>query len=235
MDQGRPAAFFDLDNTLIRGSSFYYFVRGLVTHGVISRRQILRFGWENFRYVRSRKENQATIAMVTRRALLFVQGMSQNFLRGVSEEIVGEFLPKRLIPMMKDRITEHKIVGNDTWLVTAAPQELAEVVAVRLGMSGALGTRAAVSEGVYRAELAEPTLHGSRKAEAVRNLATSHGYDLKKSFAYSDSLNDLPMLVAVGRPIAVNPEKELARIAIKNRWPLIETDSKRVLVSSNLQ
>lgn len=235
MTARKSAAFFDLDNTLIRGSSFYYFVRGLVAHGVISQRQLVRFGWENFRYVRSRKENHATIAMVTRKALQFVQGMSQNFLRGLSEEIVRDFLPKRLIPVMRDRIAEHKIVGNDTWLITAAPQELAEVVAVQLGMSGALGTRTVVSHGLYQAELAAPALHGSRKADALRELAQSYGYDLRKSFAYSDSLNDLPMLVTVGRPTAVNPEKELARIANKNGWPLIETAAKRTLAETNLR
>jgi len=233
MDERESAAFFDLDNTLIRGSSFYYFMKGLVAHGVISQRQILRFGWENFRYVRSRRESHATIAMVTRRALQFVQGMSQTFLRGVCEEIVREFLPKRLIPVMRDRIAEHAIVGSDTWLITAAPQELAEVVAVQLGMSGALGTQTVVSHGLYQAELAAPALHGWRKADAVRSLAQSHGYDLRRSFAYSDSLNDLPMLVAVGRPTVVNPERELARIANKNRWPLIETSSKRILAEAN--
>jgi len=223
MAEVKAAAFFDLDNTLIRGSSFYYFVKGLVAHGVVSRRQILRFGCDNFRYVRGRKECAQTIATVTQRALHFVQGMSQNFLRGLSEEIVRGFLPKHVVPTIRDKILEHAIVGNDTWLITAAPQELAAAVASQLGMSGALGTQTAVINGRYKAELNGPALHGSQKAEVVRRLAHTFRYDLKRSFAYSDSINDLPMLVSVGRPHAVNPEKELARIATKNNWPLIET------------
>lgn len=217
------AAFFDLDNTLIRGSSFYYFVKGLVSHGVISKRQILRFGWENFRYVRSRKENSVTMATVTRRALQFVQGKSQDFLKGLSEEIVEEFLPRRIIPKMRERILEHQIIGDDTWLITAAPQELAGIIANHLNMSGALGTKTLVRNGLYQAELATPALHGPEKAQAIRHLAMVHNYDLARSYAYSDSLNDLPMLVTVGKPFLVNPEKELARLALKNRWPVIET------------
>lgn len=225
MREKASAAFFDLDNTLIRGSSFYYFVKGLVSYGVISRSQIARFAWENFRYIRSREERTVTMTTVTRRALHFVQGMSQHFLKSLSEEIVQDFLPRRIIPKMQERILEHQIIGNDTWLITAAPQELAEVIADRLNMSGALGTKTLVRNGVYQAELAAPALHGPKKAEAIRSLAMTYNYDLSRSYAYSDSLNDLPMLVTVGKPFPVNPEKELARLAQKNRWPVIETSA----------
>jgi HAD superfamily hydrolase (TIGR01490 family) len=222
-NEKKIAAFFDLDNTIIKGSSFYYFVKGLVSKNVISRRQIARFGWENFRFIKSRQENTGTMANVTKRALHFVQGMSQSFLQHLSEEIVQEFFPQRALKVMQDRVLEHQLMKNETWLITAAPQELAEVIARNLNMSGAKGTEVSVENGVYRAELAGPTLHGPRKAEMIQRLANLHNFDLSRSFAYSDSVNDLPMLVSVGKPVVVNPEKELERIAIKNRWPIIES------------
>lgn len=219
----KVAAFFDLDNTLIRGSSLYYFVGGLVAKKVVSRSQILRFGWENLRYVSSRKEHQRTMAKVTKRALQFFQGMSQAFLQQISEEIVEDFFPRKVIKVVRDRVEEHQMMQNETWLITAAPQELAQVIARNLGMSGAEGTQVLVEEGVYRGELRGPALHGPRKAEAIRALASSRDFNLSQSFAYSDSLNDLPMLLSVGKPCVVNPEKDLARIATKNRWPVIES------------
>jgi HAD superfamily hydrolase (TIGR01490 family) len=217
------SAFFDLDNTLIRGSSFYYFVKGLVAHGIISRTQIAKFSMANYQYIRSRQERPHAITEVTRRALHFIQGLSQNFLKGLSREIVREFLPKRLVPVMRERVFEHQLVGNDTWLVTAAPQELAEDIALELGMTGAIGTRARVHNGHYRAELEGPTMHGAEKARVLRAIALHRGYNLQASFAYSDSFNDLPMLVTAGRPFLVNPDKELARLGMKNSWPIIET------------
>lgn len=216
-------AFFDLDNTLIRGSSFYYFVKGLVSYGIISRTDLAKFSLANYQYIRSRQERAHIISELTRRALHFVQGLSQSFLKGLSGEIVQDFLPRRLVPVMRERVFEHQLLGHDTWLVTAAPQELAENIAHELGMTGAIGTRTLVHNGHYRAELEGPAMHGEEKARMVRAIALHRGYNLKSSFAYSDSFNDLPMLVTVGRPFLVNPDKELVRVGMKNSWPIIET------------
>ncbi|NCV72024.1 MAG: HAD family hydrolase [Burkholderiaceae bacterium] len=218
----RTAAFFDLDNTLISGSSFYYLVRGMVKRGLVNRRSIARFGLAHLRYAKKGEENLQLISTVTKRALNFISGRSQAMLSDVCGEIVRDFLPNRIFPLMHHRIQEHKLLGHDTWLVTAAPREIAQIVAEEMGMSGALGTRVATHEGLYTDELESLAMHGMEKSRAVRKIAEHHGYDLRKSFAYSDSINDLPLLMTVGRPITVNPNKELKRIAAKNRWPVLQ-------------
>jgi len=217
----RSAAFFDLDNTLIQGSSLFYLIRGMVTKGIVRRRSIARFGLAHMRYAKHGEENLQLMSQITSRALQFVAGKNQSALLNVCEEIVRDFLPKKAFPLMKHRIQEHQMLGHDTWLVTAAPSEIAEVVARELGMSGAIGTKIAVKHGHYLSELDNQPMHGLEKSHAVRNIAKSKGYNLQKSFAYSDSINDLPLLMTVGKPFTVNPNKELERIAKKNRWPVL--------------
>jgi len=173
------------------------------------------------RYAKHGEENLQLISQITSRALQFIAGKNQTALTNVCEEIVRDFLPKRAFPLMKHRIQEHQMLGHDTWLVTAAPSEIAEVVARELGMSGAIGTKISVRHGHYLNELDSQPMHGLEKSYAVRNIAKSKGYNLQKSFAYSDSINDLPLLMTVGKPFTVNPNKELERIAKKNRWPVL--------------
>ena len=217
----RPAAFFDLDNTLIRGSSLFYLIRGMVDKGLIKKRTLARFGIAHMRYAKKGEENIQLISLITKRALHFIAGRSQAMLTEVCEEIVQEFLPQKAFPMMKNRIEEHRLLGHDTWLITAAPSEIAQVVAREMGMSGSIGTQIAVCQGRYLSELENQAMHGMEKSHAVRRIAHSRGYDLNHSFAYSDSINDLPLLMTVGKPFTVNPNKELERIAKKNRWPVL--------------
>lgn len=221
MSDRKRAAFFDLDNTLIKGSSFFYFVKGLVDRGALSKRQVARFSWEHAKFIRRGEENSNIVADATRRALTLISGRSHSAMLAICEEIVLDFLPKKLFPEMKNRIEEHQFLEDDTWLITAAPSEIADVIAKQLGMTGAIGTKSRVTNGIYSGDLASTAMHGPEKAKAIKEIAFKNNYNLDRSFAYSDSLNDLPMLVSVGNPHAVNPEKDLIRIAQKNKWPLL--------------
>lgn len=219
--QGQRAAFFDLDNTLIDGSSIYYFVRGLSKSGEIKYRDICKFTWDNFRFRKSRQENASHMAFATKKILEFAQGRSQQTIVGLCEEIVHDFLPKKIFIDMKERIEEHQSIGHATWIISASPIEIASIVARTLGMTGAVATTGEVIEGKYSGNLPDGPMHGINKASAIQKLAGEHSYDLSKSFAYSDSINDLPLLVSVGNPYIVNPDKTLRLIATKNNWPVL--------------
>jgi HAD superfamily hydrolase (TIGR01490 family) len=122
---------------------------------------------------------------------------------------------------MRDRIEEHQSIGHHTWIVSAAPIEIASIVANKLGMNGAIATTGEVVNGLYSGNLPDGAMHGINKAVAIKNLASKNNYDLENSFAYSDSVNDLPLLVSVGNPYIVNPNKQLKVIATKNQWPVL--------------
>lgn len=217
----KTAAFFDLDNTVIDGSSVYYFLRGLIKHGEVSRRNLVRFGVEHLRYQRKRTENECAITMATKKMLDFVMDKPQKHFVDLCQSIVDEFLPKVLKPEMKAKILEHQEQGHDTWIITASPTELAQIVANDLRMTGAIGTSGEVIDGRYSGKLPNGAMHGIRKAETISALAASAGYDLSRSFAYSDSSNDLPLLISVGNPFIVNPDKNLSAVAAKNNWPIL--------------
>ncbi|MDA2984331.1 MAG: HAD-IB family hydrolase [Actinomycetota bacterium] len=219
--KGQSAAFFDLDNTLIDGSSIYYFIRGLSKSGEIKYRDIFRFAWDNYRFRKSREENTSNMAYATKRILDFARGRSFSLISNRCEEIVHEFLPKKLFPQMKERIEEHQSIGHHTWIISASPIEIASVVAKKLGMTGAIATTGEVVNGHYSGNLPDGAMHGINKARAIQSLANANSYDLSKSFAYSDSVNDLPLLVSVGNPFIVNPNKALKVIARKNQWPVL--------------
>jgi HAD superfamily hydrolase (TIGR01490 family) len=126
-----------------------------------------------------------------------------------------------MFPGMKRRVEEHQTIGHDTWIVSASPIEIASIVASKLNMTGAVATTGEVIQGNYSGNLPGGTMHGINKAHAVRALAATRDYDLRTSFAYSDSINDLPLLVSVGNPFIVNPNKHLENVALKNRWPIL--------------
>lgn len=219
--QGSRAAFFDLDNTLIDGSSIYYFVRGMKKSGEIKSKEIFKFAWDNYRFRKSREESSSSMAYATKKILDFARGRSHFTISQLCEEIVRDFLPKKLYPSMRERIAEHQMIGHDTWIISASPIEIASVVARELGMTGAIGTQGEVVEGLYSGNLPNGPMHGLNKATAIEKLATDFSYDLNKSFAYSDSMNDLPLLVSVGNPFIVNPNKALRVVATKNQWPVL--------------
>ena len=219
------AAFFDLDNTVIRGSSLFHFARRLTGNGVLSRRDLVRFAMREFRYVWSKTESKSTTCFVSNRALTLIAGFSALEMENICKRIVPEFLNQVLIPETVERIKRHQEAGVETWLVTASPIEMAAPIAKSLGMSGAIATTPEILDGIYTGFLSGPIMRGPVKAEAIRQLALERGIDLEASFAYSDSINDLPILAMTGKSAVVNANKELQRIAAKNGWERIEIKS----------
>jgi HAD superfamily hydrolase (TIGR01490 family) len=160
--------------------------------------------------------------------LQFVKGRHQDELRSLGREIAEEHIMPRVYEDIARIIEQHMSEGTETWLLTAAPQELADVIAQGLGMTGAMGTVSELDDaGIYTGQLAGPLLHGPEKAKAVERLALERDLDLSISDAYSDSKNDLPLLESVGHPHAVNPDPELKRIARGRGWPIQDLRARR--------
>jgi HAD superfamily hydrolase (TIGR01490 family) len=220
---GRSAVFIDLDKTLIPGSSLYQLARGLYGRGYCQSSQVARFGLEHLRFRVSGIERGRGIELARQSALSFVQGRSRTEIRELSAEIAAERILPRVYGAMIEVIEERRATGEPVYLVTAAPLELAQLVADHLGMQGALGTTAEVDHnGRYTGRLVGPILRGQAKADAVAALAVSNGIDLDTSAGYSDSSNDLPLLEMVGRPHAVNPDRRLRAAARARGWPVLE-------------
>ena len=130
-------------------------------------------------------------------------------------------LDRILVPTVVSELHALIHAGVPAYIVTASPVELAEAVSLTLGMSGFVGTRAERRLGTYTGLLSGPICHGPAKFAAVRHLAAEEGVDLSSSWAFSDSLNDLPLLAAVGTPVAVNPNRRFAALADKNGWGVL--------------
>ncbi|XVQ11885.1 HAD family hydrolase [Spirillospora sp. CA-255316] len=214
------AAFFDVDNTMMRGASIYYFARGLASRKLFTMRDLAMFAWGQAAFRLRGAENADHIHSAREAALAFVTGQKVDDLVRLSEEIYDEVMADRIWHGTRSLALEHLESGQQVWLVTATPVEVARTIARRLGLTGALGTVAETRDGVYTGRLVGNLLHGPAKSEAVRALAQREGLDLSRCSAYSDSVNDLPMLTAVGHPHAVNPDSALRDHAKEHGWPV---------------
>ena len=146
--------------------------------------------------------------------------MRQSDLQALNTEVLPRLLA-RLRPEARRLLDRHRHAGRDTYIVSAAPQEIVEPLAHSLGMTSGIGTRSDVVDGVYTGELDGPFCYGEGKVQAMREIADWQGYDLSQCYAYSDSASDLPMLEAVGHPVAVNPDGKLERHARRHGWPIV--------------
>jgi HAD superfamily hydrolase (TIGR01490 family) len=222
------AAFFDLDKTLVPGSSLFLLARGMYERDYYRVVDMLRFGWNQLAYQIIGSERRRGMESSKDAALKFVRGRHEEEFAALGFEIVEERILPRVYPDIAQVIRNHAASGELTFLVTAAPVELARVVADGLGMTGALGTEAERDDsGRYTGRLVSDILHGPAKAKAVQLLAQDRGIDLRSSHAYSDSINDLPLLESVGNPHAVNPDHQLRRIARARGWPVHELRTRR--------
>jgi len=214
------AAFFDVDNTLMRGASIFHFAVGLARRRFFSMPQITDFALRQVKFVASGSEDLEDMASATTAALSFVAGRRVSELVDLGERIFDEEMADKLIPGTLALAQGHLDSGQRVWLVTATPVELATIIAKHLGLTGALGTVAEVRNGVYTGKLVGAPLHGVAKAEAVRAIAEREGLVLERCSAYSDSSNDIPMLSLVGNPVAVNPDPLLRAHARERGWPI---------------
>jgi HAD superfamily hydrolase (TIGR01490 family) len=213
----RAAAFFDLDKTLMAGSSGMQFARVATRHGIVSRRLLASWGIEHLRY-RLRGTTDERTTEVLRVARDLIAGVPARSLERMNPEVMAAILP-RVYPQMLDEVYAHQDAGRATFIVSAAGNGVVEPLAAVLGMDGGIGTRYEVGEdGAFTGRFDGPFVYGSGKVEAMEAFAVEHGIDLAESFAYSDSLSDLPMLRAVGHPVVVNPDPSLVETAREEGW-----------------
>lgn len=212
------AAFFDLDNTIVQGASIFHFAKGMYRRGFFDARTIVKALWFQTYFRAVGKEKAAHVADARETMLSFIAGHTVAEIIQVGEEVYEESVAQRIWPGTRAIAQLHLDAGQQVWLVTAAPVEMAAIIASRLGLTGALGTTAEHEGGVYTGRLVGEMLHGAAKAEAVRDLAVEHRLDLDRSFAYSDSYNDLPMLSLVGHAVAINPDRRLSTHAEERDW-----------------
>jgi HAD superfamily hydrolase (TIGR01490 family) len=218
-EHGRGAAFFDLDRTLMAGSSGLYWARAARGAGLLTRRRIARYGWENVKFRLRGSTDQAT-DRVRREVGEMISGQRVVDLQRLAPKVLAGVLP-RLYPQMLEVAHAHQDAGRPVYICTAASQEMAEMLAHVLSFDGALGARSEVVDGRYTGRAAGPFTYREGKAVAMRELAAAEGIDLAASYAYSDSGSDLPMLRTVGHPVVVNPDAELRRVAREEGWEVM--------------
>jgi HAD superfamily hydrolase (TIGR01490 family) len=209
------AAFFDLDKTLIEGSSAFHFGRAAYRAGMVSRRQLASDAWANLRFRLHGSTDQGTLGSIAGTRVVDLARMGPDILTGILPLVYREVL---------DEAYAHQDAGRPVYIVTAASQELADVLAHVLVLDGGVGMRSEVRDGVYTGKPAGPFTYREGKAVAIRELAEREGIDLSESFAYSDSESDLPMMRAVGHPVAVNPDRVLERVAREEGWRVMRFD-----------
>lgn len=223
---GRAAAFFDVDNTIIRGASAFHLAVGLYRRGFFRNWDIVTFAIHQSRYLMF-GENRKQIDEVRDKGLSIMTGRSVAEVVAIAEDIYDEVLSLRIFPGTQKLLDEHLAAGHEVWLITATPVEIGDLIARRLGVTGALGTIAEHKDGFYTGHLVGDMLHGKAKASAVRDLAERENLDLTVSYAYGDSTNDVPILSEVGFPCAINPDRRLRRHAQTVGWPIREFRGRR--------
>jgi HAD superfamily hydrolase (TIGR01490 family) len=216
---GRSAAFFDLDRTLLRRSSTLALAPAFRRHGVITRVQLAKAAFWQLLFV-LHGTSKERVRAASEDGLMLLRGFTPEQMRALVAGSLESVLRPLVYGEPLDLVARHRERGEPAYIVSAALQEVVDALADDLGFDGALGTVCEVVDGVYTGRGLR-SLHGENKAAVVRELAVAEAFDLETSTAYSDSHTDLPFLEAVGNPIAVNPDRELRRIAESRRWPVL--------------
>ena len=225
----KRAAFFDVDNTLIRGSTIYFLGRGMYQRGYFTKKDISRFVLANLRFRLTGKENKEEIARFQKSATDFIGGHSVKDIEAIAQEIYDEYVSPAIWQGTIEIAQKHLSSNEEVWLVTAAPEDMAVLIAKRLGLTGALGSKAEIKDGAYTGAMLGALLHGKEKVIAVQDLAQRTGLNLDECYAYSDSHNDLPLLQCVGHPSAINPDAILGLRAMAEGWPIYDFRKARFI------
>ncbi|MCU0265328.1 MAG: HAD-IB family hydrolase [Actinomycetia bacterium] len=228
------AAFFDIDNTVVRGASIFYLAMGLARRRFFDLGDVVGFVSDQVKFRILGAEDMGDMADATETALGFVKDHAVAEVVQIGREIFDESIGAKVYPGTLALARAHLDAGQRVWLVSAAPVELATIIAKRLGLTGALGTVSEIRHGVYTGRLVGRPLHGPAKAEAIKALAEREGLDLSRCAAYSDSANDIPMLSLVGEPTAVNPDTRLRRHARDLGWRIIDYRTGRKVAKVGL-
>ena len=228
------AAFFDVDNTLIQGSSLILLAQGLFRKRFITLSELAPALRKQIRYRVSGSENASDIAEGREQALAIVKGKSVEELKQACREIVDNRMLQKSYADTIELASMHLAAGQQVWLVSATPVQIGQALAETLGFTGALGTVAEEEDGKFTGRLVGDILHGPGKKHAVAALAALQQLDLSKCTAYSDSINDLPMLNMVGSPVAVNPDRALRKHAKAQGWAVRDYRSVRRVVRAGV-
>lgn len=222
-ETGRAAAFFDLDKTLMQGSSGFQFARAVREAGMMSRRQLIADAVANVRFRLHGASDEQSEALRIRIATS-LEGVRVRDLERLGVRVMQRILP-RLYPQMLTIAYAHQDAGRPAYIVTAASQDMAQVLAKVMSFDGALGSALSeVQDGVYTGKPTGAFLYGAAKAVAIQQMAARDNLDLSACYAYSDSVSDAPMLRAVGHPVVVNPDSELRQLAIDEGWEVVHLD-----------
>ncbi|MDN5749244.1 MAG: HAD-IB family hydrolase [Pseudonocardia sp.] len=213
------AAFFDLDKTVIAGSSALAFSRPFRRRGLINRRAVLRSGYAQLLLVLAGADAD-TMEHLRRRITALCTGWEVAQVRAIVSETLHEIVVPLVYAEATELITAHRAAGEEVVVLSASGQEVVEPIAVLVGADRCLATRMGVEDGRYTGAV-EYYCYGEEKARAARDIAAARGYRLADCRAYSDSITDLPLLEAVGHPTAVNPDRALRRKALERGWPIL--------------
>jgi HAD superfamily hydrolase (TIGR01490 family) len=224
------AAFFDVDNTILRGSSSFLFGKAAYKRKFFSRKGFWASAWHQFRFI-AKGENTNMMARINDRALGLIEGRKVADMQVIADEVYEQYIAPKLWPETVRLAKQHVKAGREVWLITAAPMEIAEIVAHRLGLTGGLGTIIESKNGIFTGKIEGKAMHGKAKAQAIRKLAKARRISIRRSYAYSDSHNDLPMLTLVGHANVVNPDTILRVHAKAADWPIFDFKRRELRVS----
>lgn len=230
IDPARIGAFFDLDQTLVRGASAYWAAKEMFRRSFFGGRDLLFAGRQTLRYVLFGEKSEAGVAHISNRAAEIVAG---NFLEDVErlgEDLYEKYFVPKVYRTTYDLLKNHVDAGHSVYLVSATPWVIAEEFARRLGAAGGIGTKIKVREGRLVGEVDGRIVHGAAKVDAVKEVAAERDLDLEASWAYSDSANDIPMLSLVGNPVAVNPDRRLRAYARTQGWSTLRAYETKDIV-----
>jgi len=227
------AAFFDLDRTMIPGSSVFTLAGVAWKSGHLSTKQLLHDAWEALTFRTSGATDGKTLK-VRQRILGAIKGQDSQTLQNLASEVIPKIV-SQVRPETLEIIRSHHRVGRPTYIVSASPAEIVEPLAAALGMTGGIGTRSEIVNGRYTGEIIGPFCYGSGKVVAIMELARDLGYDLSQSYSYSDAASDLPMLESTKYSFAVNPDAELEKIARERSYPIVRFSGMRVRSQSRFR
>jgi HAD superfamily hydrolase (TIGR01490 family) len=231
----RGAAFFDLDRTLMSGSSGAQFGRAAFRSGMVSRRQMTRWTIQHLQYRLRGATDQDTEELVEELRELLA-GVPERDLKRMVPDLMASILP-RIYPQMLAEVRSHQDAGRPAFIVSAASHGVVELLAQVLDMEGGIGSRYEVdADGRYTGELIGGLNYGELKIAPMRRFAAEHDLDLEASWAYSDSISDRPMLELVGNPVAVNPDAELLKLARERGWQVMRFErlGRRIAIAASV-
>ena len=219
-------AFFDLDNTLVRGTSLVHVATAMYRRGYFSTRKMAHGLLLEAQFRIQGREDMNGANFVRQNFLDAIEGTPAADLEEIVRHVFESKLSDRIWPGVRELADAHLAAGHEVWIMTASPIEVAEIIADRFGFTGAMGTLAERDDdGIYTGQM-DNFLHGAQKAAAVEKLIAERGIDADASHAYSDSINDLGMLELVGNPHAVNPDAALREVAELHSWPVHDYRSR---------